>query len=158
MRKLKLIVFASACLAFIFSSCGKDRDTTNSNFNIVMTGGQVIPPPPAASAAVGRVEASYNYETKMLNLKIYWFNLGSAVTAIHIHGFADPGAPAAVVQNIAGFSTATSSTFSGSVLVDEVHIKQAALIAGKYYIDIHTTTPPFDALGEIRGQLTFAQQ
>ena len=147
MNKLKLTAFVFFT-AFILSSCAKDRDTTIQNNNVVMNSAQVVPP--ATSAGVGRTEMTYNYKTNILSYKITWNGLGSAVTAIHIHGIADIGQPAPIIQNLTGFSTATSGSISNTLLVDEVIVKQDVLLAGKYYVDVHTANNP---QGEIRGQL-----
>jgi hypothetical protein len=149
MNKLKLTAFVFFT-AVILSSCAKDRDTTISNNNINLTSSQVVPA--ATSSATGRAEISLNFKTNLFNYKITWNGLSSAVTSIHIHGIADVGQPAAIVQNITGFSTATSGSYSGSLPVDNVVVKEDVLISGRYYVDIHTVNNP---QGEIRGQLTF---
>jgi hypothetical protein len=152
--KLKLIALALVCCVFIFSSCNKDGgEKVRSNYNIAMTPAQVVPAPPT-SAASGRVEASYEFKTRLLTYKIYWYSLSSAVTSIHVHGIADPGLPAAAVQTITGFSTATTGTYTGTLFVDGSAIRESDLLAGVYYMDIHTTNNP---QGELRGQIVFGR-
>jgi hypothetical protein len=90
---------------------------------------------------------------------------------IGVYGLADPGFiaypyppqqpsglsnfPNGVAQAItAGFPAATSGSYSGSLLVDDVAIKETDLLNGKYYLQIVTTA---NKRGEIRGQIYFLQ-
>jgi len=68
-------------------------------------------------------------------------------------GEAPQGVNAAIKHDFTSLlPKAISGTFSNSVLVDEVAIKEAGLLAGLYYVNIHTPTFPG---GEIRGQIEF---
>jgi CHRD domain len=166
--KLKLIA-ALFISCFFLASCDKEDDTHQnpdrtyfiSNYDFFLTAAQVVPA--TTSTANGRIEGTYDRKSKFYNYKITWSGLSSAVTAIHIHGVADRGfvalplAPVAaypngIVSNITGFSTATSGTYSGSLFIDKTVIKEADLLNGKFYVDIHTTNFPN---GEIRGQILF---
>lgn len=160
MNQLKRTAFALLLGAFFLSSCERDNagnelTTTVSNNNITMTGAQVVPP--NASAATGTIKATYDRKSKVLSYTITWSNLTAAITAIHVHGLADAGylALTAPVQVLSGYSTATSGSYSGTLFIDGNVIKQDDLLAGQYYIDIHTNNPVFSVTGEIRGQLTF---
>ena len=147
MNKLKLTAFILLA-AVMVSSCRKSRDTTISNNNVVLNSAQVVPA--ATSTGVGRMEMTLDFKTNTLSYKINWNGLGSAVTAIHIHGIADVGQPAPIIQTMSGFPTATSGTYSNSLPVDNVVVNEDILISGRYYVDIHTANNP---QGEIRGQM-----
>lgn len=165
MNKLKLIAMAGLLAAISFTSCMKGSDGDKvypvvSNFNIAMSGAQVYPP--NASTATGRIEASYDRKAHMLSYKIIWSGLSSTVKEIHVHGLAPAGSLAiapftnGLIQQItSGFPTATSGTYSGTLYVDGTVVKESDLLAGQFYIDIHTTNYPVTTTGEIRGQLTF---
>jgi hypothetical protein len=91
---------------------------------------------------------------------------------MHIHGLAPAGFNASPIQNIvAGSSTifpqktgtrftyTKSGTISGTLFVDGVAIKEADLLNGMYYMNIHTNgvNPNGGTYGggEIRGQIVF---
>ena len=57
-----------------------------------------------------------------------------------------------IVQTISGNPTGASGSFNGSLYVDGTVEKKHDLMAGKFYIDIHTAAYP---AGEIRGQIMF---
>jgi hypothetical protein len=150
---------------FAVYSCKKDpreNERVYTNNNIVLSGAQEVPP--VTTAASGKMEATYSTFTKILSYTITWQNLTDTVTAMHIHGFADPGFAAPPIQNLITPSNGIarpnanvygkSGSFSGSLFIDEVVIKEDNLIAGKTYINIHTSKFPG---GEIRGQITFQQ-
>lgn len=163
MRKLKL----SALLTLLtlstltFSSCEEDdldQEALYQNKTIAMSGAQEVPAVP--TAASGTIDAEYSKLTKTLFYTVYWNNLTGPVAAMHIHGLADPGSNAGIVQNIItasnGITTpnatrfGTSGSFAASMYVDGVAIKEEDVLAGKFYINIHTATYPG---GEIRGQI-----
>lgn len=168
MNRLKLVTLSALLSLCIFSSCEKDDDTNFtsdtsryiSNYDFFLTGAQQIPP--NASTGSGRIEGTYDKRTKIYTYKITWSGLSSAVTGIHFHGIADKGyvaipAPPGIYPNgiaaaASGFSTATSGTYSATLLVDGMVINESHFLAGKFYVDIHTTNFPG---GEIRGQILF---
>jgi hypothetical protein len=147
--------------ASYFISCSKD-DSENilRNDKMAMTGAQETPP--VTTSATGMATASYNKETRLMTYTVSWQNLTRPLTAMHIHGVADPGTAAGVVQNIitpsGGIFRSDSTIYgksgsvSASVFVDNLVIREADLLAGKYYFNIHTAQYP---AGEIRGQITF---
>ena len=160
MNLLKRTAFALVLGAFFLSSCEKDHEGNDitsivSNNNITMSGAQVVPP--NNSAATGSINASYDRQTKILSYTISWSGLTAAITAIHVHGLADAGYLALTppVQVLSGYSTAVSGSYSGTLYIDGSVIKENDLLAGQYYIDIHTNNPVFNITGEIRGQITF---
>src|SRR5882757_10269138 len=102
--------------------------------------------PPNTSAATGTADVDYDAASKKLTWKVTYTGLSGPATAAHFHGPAAAGATAGVKVPI---PNATSSPVQGSVtLTDE---QAADLVAGKYYVNIHTAANPG---GEIRGQVT----
>ncbi len=163
MNKLKLIALAGI-FSFTLLSCEKDNRNDNDsidNYDIVLSGSQVVPA--SSSSAQGSIQGTYNPETKTFNYQVRWSGLSGNITAMHIHGVADKGfvaipvAPLAaypngIVQNITGYSSGTTGLFIGSLYVDGTVVRTQDLLAGKFYIDIHTAAHP---AGEIRGQIMF---
>lgn len=155
---LKRIAFAMIAGAFFLASCEKDyrEDATATHIisGSTLNGANVVPA--NASAATGTVTGSYDSKTKVFTYKVTWSGLSAAVTGIHIHGPASAGTVSPTpTQSAAGFSTATSGSYSGTLLADGNIVRQSDLLAGQYYIDIHTSQSPYSTTGEIRGQLTF---
>ena len=98
------------------------------------------------STAMGTVTATYDTASKKLSWQGSYSGLTGPATAGHFHGPADPGKNAGVVIPIAD---AKSSQFQGSA--DLTDAQAADLMAGKWYVNIHTDAHKG---GEIRGQLT----
>jgi CHRD domain-containing protein len=102
--------------------------------------------PPNTSAGTGTADLDYDAASKKLSWKITYSGLSGPATAAHFHGPAAAGANAGVKVAI---PNATTSPVEGSAtLTDE---QAADLMAGKYYINVHTAANPG---GEIRGQVT----
>ena len=168
MFKIRLTAFSLTilCLLVLIASCERDeveQENTYSKENIVMSGAQETPS--NASAATGSMNVSYSRLSKTLTYRVTWSNLTDSLSLMHIHGLAPTGFSAGVFQNIVvpsgglfpqktgtRFTFAKSGSISGSLFIDGVAIKEADLLNGLYYINIHTATYPG---GEIRGQITF---
>src|ERR1700704_5296832 len=102
--------------------------------------------PPNTSAGKGSADLDYDAATKKLTWTLTYSGLSGPATAAHFHGPAEAGKNAGVKVPIAN---ATSSPAEGTAtLTDE---QAADLLAGKYYVNIHTAANPG---GEIRGQVT----
>ncbi len=101
--------------------------------------------PPNASAGTGTADIDYDAATKKLSWKLTYSGLSGPATAAHFHGPAEPGKNAGVALAIPG---ATSSPAEGSATLTDA--QAADLMAGKYYINVHTAANPG---GEIRGQV-----
>jgi Cu/Zn superoxide dismutase len=128
-----------------------DQSFIVSRKGLPLSGTQEVPP--NASTATGTADVTYNKKTKLLSYYITWNNLAANPTGAHIHGPAAKGVNAPVIHN---FTTlipiATSGAFSNSVVIDGVTLKEADLLNGLYYFNIHNPVYPG---GEIRGQIEF---
>jgi hypothetical protein len=102
--------------------------------------------PPNTSAGTGTADIDYDPASKKLSWKLSYSGLSGPATAGHFHGPAEAGKNAGVAVAI---PNATSSPVEGSATLTDA--QAADLVAGKYYINIHTAANPG---GEIRGQVT----
>jgi hypothetical protein len=102
--------------------------------------------PPNSSTATGSADIDYDPASKKLSWKLSYSGLSGPATAAHFHGPAEPGKNAGVAVAI---PNATSSPVEGSATLTDA--QAADLLAGRYYINIHTAANPG---GEIRGQVT----
>ena len=102
--------------------------------------------PPNTSAGTGTADIDYDAASKKLSWKVTYSGLSGPATAAHFHGPAEAGKNAGVAVAI---PNATSSPVEGSATLTDA--QAADLVAGKYYVNIHTAANPG---GEIRGQVT----
>lgn len=147
---------------FLLSSCEPDaekkRQTDFQKNDIIMSGAQETPAVPAT--AIGKLNVFYSKGTRTLTYSLSWSGLTGPVVAMHIHGLAPTGYPSGVVQsiNIANIvrcpasPTTACGSYSGTFQVDGFVVKEADLLNGMYYVNIHTAAYPG---GEIRGQIIF---
>lgn len=117
---------------------------------IALTGAEEVPA--ITPTGSGTLDVSYNKSTKTLTYAAKWNGMTDSVTMMHFHGPAEKGTNAGVVYPITNFTAGTEGTASGTVKLDEVKLKEADLLGGKWYYNIHTKTHPG---GEIRGQVEF---
>ena len=101
--------------------------------------------PPNTSAGKGEADIDYDAATKKLSWKLTYSGLTGPATAAHFHGPAEAGKNAGVAVAI---PNATTSPAEGSATLTDA--QAADLLAGKYYINVHTEANPG---GEIRGQV-----
>jgi hypothetical protein len=100
--------------------------------------------PPNDSPATGAAEVHYDPAARRLSWHIVYTGLTAPLSAAHFHGPATSASNAGVVVPIAG--AAAPSPLIGAADVSE---QQAAdLLAGRWYINLHTATHPG---GELRG-------
>ena len=102
--------------------------------------------PANTSAGKGTADLDYDNASKKLSWKITYSGLSGPATAAHFHGPAETGANAGVAVAIP--NAGTSPVEGNATLTDA---QAADLMAGKYYINVHTAANPG---GEIRGQVT----
>lgn len=145
------------CLAIVFVvACTSTEDVEKDNIyygSITMTGAQETPP--VTTSATGSIEANYNRFTKTLSYSLSFSGLSDSAVAAHIHGLGEAGILAPVVQTFNSFPRRKAGSYSGSLLVDGIKIKEEDLLANRYYINIHSKTY---SGGEIRGQLVLAKR
>lgn len=135
-----------------FISCEKTEDVERDNIYygimLPMSGAQETPA--IVSNGIGVIDANYNRLTKTLSYKVQFSGLSGNATAAHIHGLGEVGVTAPVIQTFSGFPAMPGGSYSGSLLIDGVKIKEEDLLASRYYVNIHTAARP---AGEIRGQI-----
>ena len=102
--------------------------------------------PANTSAGTGTADIDYDAASKKLSWKVTYSGLSGPATAAHFHGPAAAGANAGVAVAI---PNAAASPVEGSATLTDA--QAADLVAGKYYVNIHTAANPG---GEIRGQVT----
>src|SRR5471032_2115400 len=101
--------------------------------------------PPNTSAGTGTADVDYDAASKKLTWKLTYSGLSGPATGAHFHGPAEAGKNAGVKVAI---PNATSSPAEGSATLTDA--QAADLMAGKYYVNVHTAANPG---GEIRGQV-----
>jgi hypothetical protein len=100
--------------------------------------------PPTAVAGTGMATLSLDQTSKTLTWEISYASLTGEARAAHFHGPADAGANAGVAVPI----PIGPSPLRGAAVLTDAQV--ADLLAGKYYINIHTGA---HQAGEIRGQV-----
>lgn len=146
-----------AILLFSFSACKKNKDKDPEDLKkkatVTFSGAQEVPPNSSTGTGTGQV--IYNPATKTITYNFSW-QLGSpAATTVnmHFHGAEDGSdtKSSGVVIGITGFSTASSGSISGETrALTDAEVNQ--LLAGKWYLNIHSSTIP---AGELRGNIKF---
>lgn len=155
MKWLKLTAFTFLITSMALISCKQEDNLVLNEYAgnfLPMSGGQEVPA--VATSAIGQIQANYSQFTKTLTYKILWAGLSGNATAAHIHGTGETGVAAGVLQTFVGFPLIASGSYSGSLYIDGVKFREENLLAGRYYINIHTATNPG---GEIRGQIKLSK-
>jgi hypothetical protein len=173
MKLIKLTALPLLALAWLctLNSCEMDAEmkktTDFQKLAIPTTGANVYPT--SNSPAIGKLDVFYTKETRLLTYTITFSGLTDSVSAIHIHGLAPLGySTATIVQNVVAasngvfaqktsgkFTYAKSGILTGTLLVDGSVVKEADLLNGMYYIDIHSNNSAGYPNGEIRAQIVF---
>jgi len=97
-----------------------------------------------ASSGIGTATIDYDTDTNLLSWSIIWSGLTGTPTAMHFHGAALPNQNAGVQVNT---GVAGPPVVGNAVLTPS---QEADLLAGLWYINLHTTAFPG---GEIRGNI-----
>jgi len=167
MKLPKLTAFCTIVLSLmILAGCDRDGEYDDRNvfrkFDLPINAAQEVPA--NSSTAIGSLDVTYDRGTKTLTYTFSWSGLSGPAVAANIHGLAGKGAlalppplgsfPNGIIQTLWAPSAArgTSGSYSGTLLVDEVLVKEIDLLAGKLYVNIVTPARP---TGEIRGQIEF---
>jgi CHRD domain-containing protein len=144
------VILLSIPVMFLFSCKSTDEIEQENVYvgTITMSGAQEVPPVP--TSATGTIIADYNRLTKTLSYAVTFSGLSDSAVAAHIHGLAEPGILAPVLQTFSNFPRRKQGSYSGTLLIDGVKFTEENLLARRYYINIHSKTY---GGGEIRGQL-----
>lgn len=104
--------------------------------------------PPTDSAGTGKLEATFDTDSKAFAWTATYEGLTGDATAAHFHGPAEVGATAKPSVPIEG---SLASPIKGTATLTDEQAKQ--LQAGMWYFNVHTAKFPD---GEIRGQVMAA--
>lgn len=185
MIKLSALPIMLASTLFAFTSCEKEESQIEFSANdLPVTAAQTAPAVP--SPGTGKMSVYYNKGIKVLNYTVNWSGLTDSVIALRICGPADPGyysinpaftganptafttTPHLVIQEFTGSAPRAlqpgTGTFTGTLSIDGVRVKEEDLLNNRLYFTIHTKTiipPPAPApanltyrwFGELRGQI-----
>ncbi|HEX8332589.1 MAG TPA: CHRD domain-containing protein [Segetibacter sp.] len=150
--RLSSFLFLFSAIVLV-SSCEEDMVADPDVFLVTgleLAGGQEVPV--VSTTGSGSLDARYDRNKKELHVTFAWANLSDSVTGIQIQGPAIRGVVGPVLVPFTNFSRNRSSTYSSTVLVDEITLKEIELLRGEYYINIQSKTHP---AGELRGQIVF---
>lgn len=138
-------VALAAAAVVLVAACGMmPAQSSKVAFTTQLRGANEVPP--TASNANGQVDAMLDKDSNLLRWQLTYAGLSGPATAGHFHGPALVGANAGVALPFSGPMT---SPMSGQATLTAA--QAADLLAGKWYVNIHTAKFPG---GEIRGQMT----
>lgn len=152
-----LTIFAVFALLFTtFSGCKKDDDEEvdiMKRVTVTLSGAQEVPA--VTTNGTGSAKLVFDPVLKTINYNMTW-TLGSSTattTNMHFHGAEDGSdtKSSGVAIGITGFTTANTGTITGTT-VPLTDAQVAQLLAGKWYLNIHSSTVPG---GELRGNIKF---
>ncbi len=132
-----------ALVVITITSCSKPQVSTQNYyvaFKATLNGASETPVNP--SAASGTATATYNKNTRILNINVTY--TGITATLAHIH----KGAVGVAGGTVFTFPKLTSPIYYTSTELDAT--QETDLLANLYYVNIHSAAYPN---GEIRGQL-----
>ena len=142
MRHIRLFAATAATLLLVTFASAQ-----NWTFNDPIASSQAVPP--SASPAVGTAMGNYDDVTNVLNIAVAASGFFYQPTAAHIHGPAAPGSIAGIVFTL-GVSGGLNNYSNPSAAFNLSASQEADLLAGLYYVNIHTAVDPG---GAIRGQM-----
>lgn len=149
MRKYLFQTFILILASIIWFGCGK-TDNEGARYTISGNGSGRMEVPVVTTNGTSTVTGTYLAKSKELRYSVSFTSLSANPTMMHFHGPADPGVNAAVLVPVTGFPQATSGNFSGVASLTMTNEQESALLAGKMYFNIHTSTFPD---GEVRAQI-----
>lgn len=125
----------------------QESSATVYTLSAALDGQQEVPVNP--SGAVGQILGTFDDATFTLSFTVNFIGLSGTTTAAHFHGPAPIGVNAPVAIGFVGFPVGvTSGTYSNSYVLTPIQASE--LIAGLWYVNVHTNLFPG---GEIRAQL-----
>lgn len=140
---LLLLVFST-----VFYACKKDEVSSLMTITATLSGASEVPA--VVTTGAGTLTGTYDKDTKVITFNIQWTVEGAALTGMHFHGPASITEIAPIALGFSGYSTANKGTFTG-VLPAITAAQEADLLAGKWYLNIHSEK---NRGGEIRGQVS----
>jgi hypothetical protein len=155
-KKMYQAFFILALATLALPGCDDDDDgpvDNTRNETIQLTGANEVPP--VNTTGSGSADISFDPDMKMIGYEISW-SLGSAADStvgMHFHG-SETGSDTTsspVVIPLSGFTRDNSGSFSGMTR-ELTDAEVAQLLAGKWYLNIHSGTYPG---GELRGNIKF---
>lgn len=135
-------------ISWSFNGCRKDDTTPKKQYVISAKLNGANEVPPNASKGIGVLSGSYNSANRQISYRVVWTLLTGGAQAAHFHGPALPGQNAGVQVGLIGFPAGGDGVVSGKATLTAA--QEADLLAGKWYVNIHTVKYPG---GEIRGQV-----
>jgi hypothetical protein len=143
-------------LLTVLAGCKKEEEEPVSlikTATVLLSGAQEVPA--VTTNGTGTAEISYDPTMKMITYKITWqLGLPTATTTnMHFHG-SETGSDlvsSGVALGITGFATGSSGVLNG-MTVALTDVQAAQLLAGKWYVNIHSSTV---GSGELRGNIKF---
>jgi hypothetical protein len=133
---------AALAVVAIFVGAAAAADMSTVHLSATLNGATEVPPKQVPGTAKAMV--TLDKSSKTLSWEISYSDLTGDPKAAHFHGPAAAGANAGVQVPI----PVGPSPLKGSAQISDAQM--ADLLAGKWYINIHTAANP---PGEIRGQL-----
>jgi hypothetical protein len=135
------VLLATALSAVLVSAASAATVTYSARLN----GRSEVPK--TDSKGTGKLDATFDTQTKAFNYTLTFDGLSGPATAAHIHGPATRKESVGVVAPLGDKNP--TSPISGTVTLTDDQAK--ALASSKLYVNVHTAA---NASGEIRGQIT----
>jgi hypothetical protein len=143
MKTRTFLSLAAIAAALGLSACGSMMASNTVALSAKLSGANEVPA--NASTGSGQLEGSFDKKTNVLTWTATYAGLTGPAKAGHFHGPAATGANAGVAL---GFTGSVESPIKGSATLTPA--QAADLMAGKWYINLHTAANPG---GELRGQV-----
>lgn len=142
------LLFKTLFLSMLLLPSGAAATTINLSASI--DGAQANAGAGTGSSGSGSASLTFDDATNLLSWSGSFSGLTTSYTVAHFHGPAGPGVNGGVQVGISSVLDPgnLSGTFNGSATLGATQAAQ--LLAGDWYINIHSTTDPG---GEIRGQV-----